>query len=84
MMFASGADFVFLFGKTNADISTDEPLHIVACVWSNKSVFEKADGYSQVGADNQLTLPVSPFMPLLISTLMTSAPDALISSMAVR
>ena len=56
VMFADGADFVFLFRKTDANVGADEPLHTVACVWSNKSVFEKADGYSQVGADDQLTL----------------------------
>ena len=56
MVFAGGADFVFLFGKTDADIGADEPFHVVACVRSNKSVFDEANGNGQVGADNQLAL----------------------------
>jgi hypothetical protein len=44
VVFAGGADFVFLFRKTDANVGADELPHVVACVGSNKSVFDEADG----------------------------------------
>ena len=54
VVFAGGADFVFFFCKTDANVGTDEPLYVVACVRCDQTVFDEADGYSQVGVDDQL------------------------------
>ena len=53
MVFVFTADFIFPFGKTDANVGADQAHHVVACVRRDQPVFDKAHGDSQVRVDNQ-------------------------------